>query len=128
MGEKKKPGRFTLQFNLKDPKQQTVSALLEQQGRHKAQFITSAVLFYIQCPKPQENGKGPSAIDETALEQMMLAILEKHPRFVSVAPGELSKAEESPAQDAPTVMPWEDAMGNDAARAIADTLAAFQAG
>ena len=34
MGEKKKPGRFTLQFNLEDPQQRAVSELLEQQGRY----------------------------------------------------------------------------------------------
>ena len=53
MSEKKKPGRFTLQFNMEDPQQRMVSELLEQQGRHKAQFIASAVLSYIQCPNPR---------------------------------------------------------------------------
>ena len=51
MGEKKKPGRFTLQFNMEDPQQRMASDLLEQQGRHKAQFIASAILSYIQHPR-----------------------------------------------------------------------------
>lgn len=79
MVEKKQPGRFTLQFNLKDPQQQTVSELLEQQGRHKAQFITSSVLLYIQCSKPQGHNEGPPAIDEVELEQILLSIMEKNP-------------------------------------------------
>lgn len=50
MSEKKKPGRFTLQFNMEDPQQRMVSELLEQQGRHKAQFITapSCLIFSIR--------------------------------------------------------------------------------
>ena len=68
MSEKKKPGRFTLQFNMEDPQQRMVSELLEQQGRHKAQFITSAVLSYIQHPS-QGHGGDPPAIDEATLER-----------------------------------------------------------
>lgn len=127
MGEKKNPGRFTLHFNLEDPQQKMVSELLEQQGRHKAQFITSAILSYIQCPSQGHDG-GPPAIDEAALEQMLFTIIEKHPRFAAAASGKLPKVEEPPAQVASTARPWENAMGNDALRAIADTLAAFQTG
>ena len=126
MGEKKHPGRFTLHFNLEDPQQRTVSDLLEQQGRHKAQFITSAVLLYIQCPKPHGSDKGLPAIDEAALEQMMLTIIEKHPQFAVAAPSDPLGAEGPPAQDAPTARPWENTIGDDALKAISDTLAAFQ--
>lgn len=125
MGEKKKPGRFTLQFNLDDPQQRTVSELLEQQGRHKAQFITSAVLLYIQCPKPQGRDGEVPAVDEAALERMLLSILEKHPRFAATA-GKPSETEDPPAPAAPAKGPWADAMGDDALKAINDTLAMFQ--
>jgi len=127
MGAKKKPGRFTLQFNLEDPQQRTASELLEQQGRHKAQFIASAILSYIQHPSQGHSGN-PPAIDEAALEGMLLTIMEKHPRFVKIAPGEPSEAEErsTPAESA--VGPWKAPMGDDAVKAIADTLAAFQTG
>ena len=127
MGEKKKPGRFTLQFNLEDPQQRTVSELLEQQGRHKAQFIATAILSYIQRPS-QGHDCGPPAIDEAALERMLLAIMEKHPRFAGTAPGELPEAEEPPAPAEPAKGPWETPMGDDALKAITDTLAAFQRG
>ena len=94
MGEKKKPGRFTLQFNMEDPQQRMAAELLEQQGRHKAQFIATAILSYIQRPSQGHDG-GPPAIDEAALERMLLAIMEKHPRFAGTAPGELPEAERS---------------------------------
>lgn len=125
MGEKKKPGRFTLQFNLEDPQQRMASELLEQQGRHKAQFIASAIMLYIQCSKPQGHDGGPPAIDEAAMERMLLSILEKHPQFAAAASGEPPGTEGHPAS---AKGPWEDAMGNDALKAINDTLAAFQQG
>ena len=120
MGEKKQPGRFTLQFNLNDPQQQTVSELLEQQGRHKAQFITSAVLLYTQHPKPQGHDGGAPAADEAALEQMLLSILEKHPRLAAAA------SKEPPVS--PAKGPWGKPMEDDALKAISETLSAFQQG
>ena len=127
MGEKKKPGRFTLQFNMEDPQQRMASELLEQQGRHKAQFIASAVLSYIQHPT-QGHGGDPPPIDEAALERMLLAIIEKHPRFAVAAPSDPPGAEEAPAQAEPAKGPWKAPMGDDALKAITDTLASFQTG
>lgn len=128
MGEKKKPGRFTLQFNLEDPQQRIASELLEQQGRHKAQFIASAIMLYIQSPKPQGHDGGPPAIDEAAMERMMLSILAKHPQFAAAAPSEPPGTEDHPAPATSDKRPWEDTMGKDALDAINDTLAAFQQG
>lgn len=119
MGEKKKPGRFTLQFNLEDPQQRTVSELLEQQGRHKAQFITSAVLLYVQCEKSP-------AVDETTLEQMLFSILEKNPTFAATVSGGPPSAKDSPTQAAPSVENQGNSMEDDAMKAIFDTLAAFR--
>ena len=56
MGEKKVQGRFTIQFNHGDPQQREVSAYLETQGRHKTQFITNAVLHYLNCEKASSLG------------------------------------------------------------------------
>lgn len=126
MSEKKKLGRFTLQFNMEDPQQRMVSELLEQQGRHKAQFIASAVLSYIQCPNPQGYGSDPPAIDEATLERMLLTIMEKHPRFAaSNAP---LGTDETPEPAASAKAPWKAPMDDDALKAITDTLAAFQTG
>ena len=44
MNGKKNPGKFTVRFNVADPRQQKVIETLDKQGRHKAQFLTDAVL------------------------------------------------------------------------------------
>ncbi len=74
MGEKKRPGRFTIQFNLCDPKQKVVSDLLDQQGRSKAQLLTSAVLHYLNCPETPEC-RPPLPVDRNLLEKLVLEIL-----------------------------------------------------
>ena len=43
MGEKKDSFRFTVQFNAGDPSHQQVAAILNEQGRRKAQFLVNAV-------------------------------------------------------------------------------------
>ena len=125
MGEKKKPGRFTLQFNLEDPQQQTVSELLEQQGRHKAQFLTSAVLYYIQNSGSQGHGSRTPAVDETILEQILLSIMEKRPDLLTLPPDRVPGVEETPKRVFPA-MRTQDSIGIDAMAAISETLAAFQ--
>ena len=46
MGEKKDSFRFTVQFNAGDPSHQQVAAILNEQGRRKAQFLVNAVTFF----------------------------------------------------------------------------------
>lgn len=75
MGEKKRPGRFTIQFNLCDPNQKAVSDLLERQGRSKAQFLTSAVLHYLNCPETPECRAPLFSMDRETLEKLVLEIL-----------------------------------------------------
>ena len=75
MADKKDPGKFTVRFNIHDPQHQTVVALLNQQGRNKAQFLTSAVLHYINC-KETPNLQVPPVNPET-LEKIIVSILEK---------------------------------------------------
>lgn len=123
MAEKKKPGRFTIQFNMDDPQQRSVSDLLEQQGRRKAQFITSAILWYMQNPEPLEHSGGLPGVDEKALEQMMLAIMEKHSQFAQSIPMAKSAPAEQPAPE-----PWVGEDGESAFAAISNTLAAFRQG
>lgn len=116
MGGKKKPGRFTIQFNMEDPQQRAAAEFLEQQGRRKAQLLTNAMLHYLQIGQ----GEGPAGVSEEALEQMMLSILKKHPQVAAgqdVAP---AAAKAAPPE------PWADTGGDDALRAITNTLAAFQ--
>lgn len=46
---KKDPFRFCIKFNAQDPLQVKVAELLNMRGRGMTQFLTSAVLHYIQC-------------------------------------------------------------------------------
>ena len=128
MGEKKQPGRFTLQFNMEDPQQKTVSELLKQQGRHKAQFITSAILQYMQPAAPKESNGAMPAIDKDMLAQIMLSIIEKYPQLSAVSPGGQTRAGKPPVQTSSNTKGWDGPMGDDAMMAITETLAAFQQG
>lgn len=128
MAEKKNPGRFTIQFNPGDPKQLSVSELLEQQGRHKAQFITNAILHYIHCPETPEIPE-PQPIDRDLLEQLVMDILKRQG-------GELQSThqkEEPGVANEPELLPevpteLEKLFGKNGISAIASTLTAFQRG
>ena len=118
MGGKKKPGRFTIQFNMEDPQQRAAAEFLEQQGRRKAQLLTNAVLRYLQTG--QGYGEGTAGVSEEALEQMMLSILKKHPQLAAGQDAAPAAAKAAPPE------PWADTGGDDALKAITNTLAAFQ--
>lgn len=75
MADKKDPGKFTVRFNIHDPQHQTVVALLNQQGRNKAQFLASAVLHYINCKETPNLQVLP--VDPETLEKIIVSILEK---------------------------------------------------
>lgn len=128
MAEKKNPGRFTIQFNPGDPKQLSVSELLEQQGRHKAQFITNAVLHYIHCPETPEIPE-PQPIDRNLLEQLVMDILKRQGgelRSVSQNEEPAAVVEPEPILEVPTEL--EKLFGKEGLSAIASTLTAFQRG
>lgn len=73
MGGKKQPGRFTIQFNAADPQQRQVIELLNQQGRRKAAFLTSAVLCY--CGQGAAPAVPPPTPDSAMIEQIVQKIL-----------------------------------------------------
>ena len=81
MGDKKHLGRFTVQFNRagqeveRAPRPITVYALeiLEQQGRQKARFISTAVLHYINCSETPEVVL-PPAPNTAEIEKIVLAV------------------------------------------------------
>ena len=79
MEERKHPGRFTLQFNMMDPRQCAAADLLRQQGRRKAQFLTSAILSYTGNPDESGQGIRPSGVDMETLRQMIEDILRDSP-------------------------------------------------
>lgn len=77
MTDKKDPGKFTVRFNICDPRHRAVIDLLNQQGRNKAQFLANAVLHYINCTEAPEI-RMPAVPDKEALEKLIRTVLEEH--------------------------------------------------
>lgn len=80
MAGKKQPGRFTIQFSPADPQQRQVIELLNQQGRRKAAFLTSAVLSYYcgkNVPPPVSVSQ---QVDLLAIEQVVRKVLQENPQ------------------------------------------------
>ena len=130
MGEKKRPGRFTVQFNLGDPQQARTAKILEQQGRQKARFISTAVLHYINCTETPKVVL-PPAPNAAEIEKIVLAVLKKHTAEdgVSASP---HRPQESVIQSGrvpgPEITDTEDLkelLGDGGFSAIANTLASF---
>ena len=48
MDIKKDPGKFTIRFCMSDPRQRRAVGELNAQGRLKAQFLTNAILHYVE--------------------------------------------------------------------------------
>lgn len=133
MGDKKHPGRFTVQFNLGDPQQVRASEILERQGRQKARFISAAVLHYIHCKETPEVAV-PLVSDTGEIEKIVLAILKKHAGENDVYPDQqtlLSKETAYLPQELPTKEQENSAdelkalLGDGGFSAIANTLVAF---
>lgn len=74
MTEKKDPGKFTVRFNTADPHQRTVIEVLNQQGRYKAQFLTSAILHYVHCSQTPDI-HGASAVGSEEIERIVCSVL-----------------------------------------------------
>lgn len=126
MSEKKNKGRFTIQFNPADPQQLKVAELLEQQGRHKARFLTSVVLHYIHCEETPDITQ-VLPIDSGELEKRIMDILQRIPTEQRVCAAEDVVAEQ-PAIGAFQEKPGnalESLFGPEASSAIANTLSAF---
>ena len=123
MGEKKDSFRFTVQFNAGDPSHQQVAAILNDQGRRKAQFLVNAVTHYMNCPETPEAAAAPR-IDRRAVEQLVREILSNmHPEPVPAA------GEDMPCGDpAAEGIPFDAAamLGEDGFHSLMDSLAAIQ--
>lgn len=126
MGEKKDAFRFTVQFNAGDPSHQQVAAILNEQGRRKAQFLVNAVIHYINCPESPEATSAPK-IDRQAVEQLVREILsnmqpEAAPATEGNTPGDIPPvtASESIPFDAAAVL------GEDDFHSLLSSLAAIQ--
>lgn len=90
MTEKKDPGKFTVRFNTADPHQRTVIEILNQQGRYKAQFLTSAILHYVHCSQTPDI-HGASAIGSDEIERIVCSVLARQ-QIVPVSQQEVKQA------------------------------------
>ena len=120
MKERKHPGRFTLQFNMEDPRQREATDLLRQQGRRKAQFLTSAILSYAEELDESEQGIRRPGVDMETLRRMVEDILRDSPHGILENHPTQADIEESgpPSENA--------ALEKGTLTAMANTLVAFR--
>ena len=126
MGEKKDAFRFTVQFNAGDPSHQQVAAILNEQGRRKAQFLVNAVIHYINCPESPEAAAAPK-IDRQTVEQLVREILSNmQPEETSTTEG--NTPGEIPPTTASESIPFDAAalLGEDGFHSLLNSLAAIQ--
>lgn len=121
--ERKYLGRFTLQFNVEDPQQRTAAEILGQQGRRKAQFLTSAILQYIKHPDGPDQPIALPGMDRASLKRMMLEILQSDPQFSSGVHVEEEKKQSDPETQ---TVAWDEPVSGSVLSAMSNTLAAFR--
>ena len=127
MDGKKSPGRFTLQFNLDDPHQSMAADILNRQGRSKAQFLTSAVLHYINCPETPDYQPPAPAFPVEELERLVVEILNRRTGAVPMPEESVEPQMGEVVPKRTYLLPAEGAAFNqEDLSAIAHTLAAFR--
>lgn len=115
MDGKKDPGKFTVRFNLCDPRQRQVAELLNRQGRSKARFIANAVLCYVGGQASLQ--QGVPTVDNEQRRSLVVDILSQRQ--------DRSTEKGAIAQTAPMLK--DDDTPNEAERRmIIQTLNAFQ--
>lgn len=128
MAGKKNPSRFTIQFNARDPQQQAAAEYLERMGRHKAQFLTSAILHYINCPEAP-NMLQVSLPSRAELEELILSVLQKQevpPTVISTATKQPTQPEKLDEVEGSIQTHTDVPLGDEEMAAILRTLSAFQ--
>ena len=103
--EKKDPGKFTVRFNIADPQQKAVIDLLNQQGRYKAQFLTSAILHYVHCSETPDI-RSAATVDSTEIERSVRQVLAQ--QQAAIPPSLQQGGQEFGAAAAP----WEEPGGS----------------
>ena len=107
MDTKKDPGKFTIRFCMSDPRQKRAVEELNAQGRLKAQFLTNAILHYVEGASPLP----PQEELEPILERIMKRMLDERTDMT--------------AKSAEMIDPSEP-FSADSLAAIAGTLQAFR--
>ena len=130
MTSKMKLDRFSLRFNMNDPQQQRAAEILNRQGRQKAQFLTKAILYYMENygashPAPQ------TMVEEQSLEQAILAVLTKNPDLFHGKETESDNVnapdlQESQVDAMEPLPPLHGVMSQEGLSAIQKTLASFR--
>lgn len=128
MIEKKEVCKFTIQFNPADPQHAQTIDILNQQRRHKAQFITNAVMHYLHCSNTPEIPQSVP-IDTAAIETIVRRIMEKQSKSLSISVTEAVK--EQPQRNKPKKesIRYDEAaelLGEDGIAAIVNTMAMFR--
>jgi len=108
---------------MEDPQQQTAAEILAQQGRRKAQFLTSAILQYIKYPDGPDCCAAPIGMDMDTLKRMMLEILQNDPELSPSGQMSQRNAQHGSEESAIT---WNEPASDNALAAMSNTLAAFR--
>ena len=107
MDTKKDPGKFTIRFCMSDPRQRRAVEELNAQGRLKAQFLTNAILHYVEGASPLP----PQEELEPILERIMKRMLDERTDMTAKSAEKIDPSEPFSA---------------DSLAAIAGTLQAFR--
>lgn len=107
MDIKKDPGKFTIRFCMSDPRQKRAVEELNAQGRLKAQFLTNAILHYVEGASPLP----PQEELEPILERIMKRMLDERTDMTAKSAEKIDPSEPFSA---------------DSLAAIAGTLQAFR--
>lgn len=107
MDTKKDPGKFTIRFCMSDPRQKRAVEEMNAQGRLKAQFLTNAILHYVEGASPLP----PQEELEPILERIMKRMLDERTDMTAKSAEKIDPSEPFSA---------------DSLAAIAGTLQAFR--
>ena len=126
MAAKKDPYKFTIQFNPADPTHLQTAALLNRQGRRKAQFLVNAVMHYIHCSQTPDIPQEPP-LDTKLIETVVRQILKEQ----QIMPPALEPEQQSapilpPADNDLRYAEAAETLGENGLAAIANTMAMFR--
>ena len=99
MDIKKDPGKFTIRFCMAAPRQKRAVEELNAQGRLKAQFLTNAILHYVEGTAtlpPQEEL-------ESSLDRLMMRMLDDRADMSAKPTEKIDSSEPFSADDLATI-------------------------
>lgn len=99
MDIKKDPGKFTIRFCMADPRQKRAVEELNAQGRLKAQFLTNAILHYVEGASPLP----PQEELEPILERIMKRMLDERTDMTAKSAEKIDSSEPFSADDLATI-------------------------